>query len=82
MNIHALVDDFGDNNPYEITLFDIRGVWPDIDTDRIGIQCDNVNFHITYPDKKSRDEAYRKFNSAVAAGAGYYDFVEVEDDSR
>ena len=44
--------------------------------------CDKVNFYISYPDKKLRNEAYRKFNSAVSGGAGYYDFVEVEDDSQ
>ena len=91
MNIHALVDDFfcvasevfeGDNEPYEITLFNVSAVWPDVDTDRIGINCDKVNFYISYPDKKLRNEAYRKFNSAVSGGAGYYDFVEVEDDSE
>ena len=48
-----------------------------MDTDRIGINCDKVNFYISYPDKKLRNEAYRKFNSAVSGGAGYYDFVEV-----
>ena len=90
MNIHALVDEFfdyqscifGDNEPYEITLFNVSAVWPDVDTARIGINCDNVDFHISYPDKKLRNEAYRKFNSAVSGGAGYYDFVEVEDDSQ
>ena len=90
LNIHALVDEFfdyqssifGDNEPYEITLFNVSAVWPDVDTARIGINCDNVDFHISYPDKKLRNEAYRKFNSAVSGGAGYYDFVEVEDDSQ
>ena len=36
MNIHALVDDFGDNEPYEITLFNVSAVWPD---DGYGDNC-------------------------------------------
>ena len=27
VNIHALVDDFGDNEPYEVTLFKVSAVW-------------------------------------------------------